>query len=154
MAVAEKEGIQSDIIPKIATGLCGGYARTSGSCGVHAGAVMAIGMLYGRMTPDDSINTCYTLVNRFDERFKSAFGSVNCTELLGCDLGTTAGQSKFREENLMEAVCLKLVKEGARILSGVLGEASNLPETYIASCKESEDLRRLLEPAQSKQEPQ
>ena len=32
-AIAESRGIQSELIPRIATGLCGGIAKTGGVCG-------------------------------------------------------------------------------------------------------------------------
>jgi C_GCAxxG_C_C family probable redox protein len=47
-AVAEWRGAKSDLIPKIATGLCGGIARTGGICGAVSGGVLAINMATGR----------------------------------------------------------------------------------------------------------
>jgi C_GCAxxG_C_C family probable redox protein len=40
MAIAESQGIQSDLIPKIATGFCSGIARTGSICGAVCGAIM------------------------------------------------------------------------------------------------------------------
>jgi hypothetical protein len=44
-------------------------------------------------------------------RFESQYGSVNCLQLLGCDLATEAGQLYFMENHLMES-CLQYA-EGA-----------------------------------------
>jgi hypothetical protein len=43
--VAESKNIQSDFIPKIATGLCAGISRTCGTCGAVTGAIMAINLI-------------------------------------------------------------------------------------------------------------
>ncbi|MEE9189396.1 MAG: C-GCAxxG-C-C family protein, partial [Candidatus Neomarinimicrobiota bacterium] len=53
MAVANNYKIQSDLIPKIATGFCGGMARTCGQCGALSGAIMSISLLTGRSEPAD-----------------------------------------------------------------------------------------------------
>jgi len=54
MAVAEYKNIQSELIPKIATGLCGGVSKTNGMCGAVSGGVLAISMIYGRNKMEDS----------------------------------------------------------------------------------------------------
>jgi len=41
-AIAESKGIKSDLIPKIATGICAGISRTNNICGALSGAIMAI----------------------------------------------------------------------------------------------------------------
>jgi hypothetical protein len=47
-AIAEDLGIQSELIPKIATGLCAGISRTGSICGAVSGGVLAISMVTGR----------------------------------------------------------------------------------------------------------
>ena len=39
LAISESMGQKSDLIPKIATGLCGGVSRTCGICGAVSGGV-------------------------------------------------------------------------------------------------------------------
>ena len=48
LSAAEHQGIESDLIPKIATGFCSGVAQTGGMCGAYSGAVMALSMVHGR----------------------------------------------------------------------------------------------------------
>jgi len=52
IAMAEYMGINSDLIPKIATGFGGGIAGTGSVCGALIGGVMAIGIKYGRSRVD------------------------------------------------------------------------------------------------------
>jgi len=53
-AVAESRGVQSDLIPRIATGLCGGIARTAGLWGAVSGGVPAVSLVTGRRQPTEA----------------------------------------------------------------------------------------------------
>ncbi len=98
--VAEKYGIQSDLIPGIATGLCSGMGRTCGTCGALTGGVLAINLLHGRKAADDSVERNYGAVQELMHGFTELYGTTNCAELLGCDLGSDTGQSKFTSQKL------------------------------------------------------
>lgn len=100
--MAESNNIQSELIPKIATGFCGGIARTSGMCGAVSGAVMAINLFYGRNTPDVPIEKSYAPVQKLIKSFADTFGSINCKELTGVDLATEEGRKQFYQTNLIE----------------------------------------------------
>jgi C_GCAxxG_C_C family probable redox protein len=102
LAIAESKGIQSELIPKIATGFCSGISRTCGTCGAVSGAIMAISLSTGRKSPTETVQETYGIVRKLLGMFESKFGSTNCKDLVGCDLGTEEGQSKFKEGNLIE----------------------------------------------------
>ncbi len=59
LAIAESQGIQSDLIPRIATGFCSGVSRTSGMCGAVSGAIMGINLVAGRNSPAESLEASY-----------------------------------------------------------------------------------------------
>ena len=96
MAIAEAKGIQSELIPKIATGFCGGISRTCGMCGAISGAILAVNLEYGRNDPDASVEKNYIIVRKLMAMFEEKFGSMNCMELIGCDLGTEEGRNDFK----------------------------------------------------------
>lgn len=102
MAIAESRHIQSDLIPRIATGFCSGMARTGGQCGAVSGAIMAINLFKGRQSPTESVEGSYALVRELMKQFAERFGSTNCRMLLGCDLDTPEGQQTFRADQLIE----------------------------------------------------
>jgi C_GCAxxG_C_C family probable redox protein len=114
IALSEQEGVQSEIIPKIATGFCSGMARTCGQCGAVSGAVMGIGLACGRDTPHQPIDPTYIAVRSFLSQFQAQFGSLNCQDLTGCDLGTPDGQIVFRTGNVILR-CQNYVEEAARL---------------------------------------
>jgi C_GCAxxG_C_C family probable redox protein len=132
LAVAESEGIQSDLIPKIATGFCGGVSRTCGMCGAVSGGIMVIGLFAGRSAPTEPVAESYGMVRKLVNEFGSQFGSTNCKDLTGCDLGTEEGQNYFKENNIRQK-CRFLTEEATRISLSLIedklraGRASQSP---------------------------
>jgi C_GCAxxG_C_C family probable redox protein len=116
LAVAEHAGIESDLIPAVATGFCSGLARTGGMCGALQGGIMALGMLHGRTDPDESPDDCYGRVQALILEFTDVYDSANCNMLLGCDLTTPEGREKFRQENLAEEKCAAITEEATRLV--------------------------------------
>ncbi|NLM70971.1 MAG: C_GCAxxG_C_C family protein [Synergistaceae bacterium] len=102
MALAGVQGIESDLMPRIATGLCGGMGRTCGACGALTGAVLAIGLAFGRRKPGDSPDTARSATRCLVEAFEAKFGARDCHLLLGCDLGTPEGMAVFEEKGLRD----------------------------------------------------
>lgn len=121
LAVAEANDIQSDLLPRIATGFCSGMARTGGQCGALSGAIMGICLMTGRSSAGDSIDATYTRVKEIRRIFKEKFGASGCAELLGLDLDTQEGQRNFQENNLFEK-CMAYTEEAARMAAALLEE--------------------------------
>jgi len=121
LAIAENRGIQSDLIPKIATGFCSGISRTGGMCGAVSGAIMGINLVAGRSSPSESIEFSYTLTQKLISLFERQYGSVNCRQLIGCDLATEEGQRYFLENNLMER-CLQYAEDATRMAISLIAE--------------------------------
>jgi C_GCAxxG_C_C family probable redox protein len=119
LAIAEEHGIESDLIPALATGFCSGMARRCGPCGALTGGIMAIGLILGRRTAQDSVEPAYQAVQALLHAFEAEFGSRGCHEILGCDLGTEAGQETFSRENLIER-CTRIVGRTAGLTAQVL----------------------------------
>src|SRR5512135_3170894 len=119
LAIAESRGIQSDLIPRIATGFCSGVSRTGGMCGAVSGAIMGINLVAGRSSPAESLEPSYSLIQKLISQFEGQFGSANCRQLMGCDLATEAGQHYFLENNLME-LCHQYAVEATRMAVSLL----------------------------------
>ena len=122
LAIAESKGIRSDLLPKVATGFCGGVSRTCGMCGAVSGGIMAIGLATGRTTATDSVETTYAKSRKFMDAFVARFGSTNCRDLTGVDLGTPEGQARFKENDLLKARCIGFAEEAAEMAVAVIEE--------------------------------
>jgi C_GCAxxG_C_C family probable redox protein len=119
--MAESKNIQSELIPKIATGFCGGISRTCHMCGAVSGAIMAINLFHGRSLPDESVETSYITVRKLIDMFESKFGSTNCKQLTGCDLGTKEGLNTFMSNNLIEQ-CKNYTEQATRMAMSIIEE--------------------------------
>jgi C_GCAxxG_C_C family probable redox protein len=121
-AFGSRLGLDKETALKISCAFGGGCSRLGLTCGAVTGAFMVIGLKYGRSTPDDTAakEKTYSLTQEFAKRFVQKNGSLNCTELLGCDLGTDEGYAAAKEQNLFTTLCLRLVKDSAEILEDLI----------------------------------
>ena len=82
---------------------------------------MAINIFFGRNEPDGPVDKCYLTVRKMLEIFESKYGSTNCQQLTGCDLGTDEGQEIFRNNNLSEK-CKGITEQAAGMVMSIIDE--------------------------------
>jgi amino-acid N-acetyltransferase len=121
--LAHRQGIESDLLPAIATGFCGGVSRSGGMCGAVSGAVMAISLVDGRKSAADSREPTYAAVQGLVDGFAKEFGSVNCPELLGLRLGADEGRAAFRARGLNRR-CRSFVRRATEMAAEIIDCAS------------------------------
>lgn len=98
-------------ILKMAFPFGGGLAGKTDLCGCVSGAAMALGLLYGRTSTSGDTEPCWTLTQRFHERFNEQLGSTSCEFFT---------QGKFTKINHLK--CYRLVAKSVRILWGLIEE--------------------------------
>lgn len=115
-------GLDPDTAKKIACGFGAGVSKTGNICGAVSGAIMVIGLKYGKMETGDDAATEKTraLTRRFITEFSKKNGSVNCTELLGYDLSISDEYARARDEELFVTKCPLLVRDAADIVENIL----------------------------------
>lgn len=114
LTMTEYEGVTSPSIPKVATPFGGGIARSASVCGCVTGALMAIGLKYGRMQASEDRLKAYEVATDFMTAFEKRFGSLVCYDLIGCDFRTPEGHKRFEE--LKESRCTNFVKGALSIM--------------------------------------
>lgn len=121
-AFSDELGLDGDTAKKIACGFGAGISRTGNICGAVSGAIMVIGLKYGKVERGDDAATDKTraLTRRFMQEFSAKNGSVNCTELLGYDLGNPEEFAEARDNKLFVTKCPDLVGDAAAILERIL----------------------------------
>ena len=108
---------------KLSCALGGGMAHTGNTCGAVSGALMVIGMKYGRTSPDDlaSRDRSDELAQKFIREFRRRHHSVNCTELVGHDLSDPArARGGPGEEGVPYPVYEVFVRDAGEILETIL----------------------------------
>jgi C_GCAxxG_C_C family probable redox protein len=123
LTIAEELQIVSPLIPRIATGFCSGFARTNGMCGAVSGAVMALGIVFGRDDEKQSHEMVYKKVQQFMRSFKKKYTATNCFDLTGCNFNTIAGQQRFYQKEIIDqcreytgiaaGLAAKIINDGA-----------------------------------------
>jgi len=107
LAVSRQLGIESPLIPRIATAFGGGMGRSGEVCGAVVGALMCIGIVHGREEPEQSDVEAYALARSLLQAFRQEMGSIDCRELTGHDLSTPEGVQAFRNSDVPMRVCLR-----------------------------------------------
>ena len=89
-AYCEALNLDTQTAFKVAGGFGGGIGRLSATCGAVSGAVMLIGMKYGKYLHEDTEgrDRAYVRVREFAQQFEARHGSICCGELLGADFAT------------------------------------------------------------------
>lgn len=121
VSYCEKFGLDRDTALKISTGFGGGM-HLGQTCGAVTGAIMAIGLKFGRYRSEDrpAKITTYEYVEKFAQKFKARHGSLACKDLIGCDITTTEGMQHAKDNDLFKTVCVDLVKTATEILDEIL----------------------------------
>jgi C_GCAxxG_C_C family probable redox protein len=119
---AEALGMDRDTALKVSAGFGGGMGRMAETCGAVTGAMMVIGLKHGSADVNDAEARAktYDLVRQFAEEFQAKHGSLDCRDLLGCDISTAEGRQQAHERNTRETVCPQLVRDAAEVLEKML----------------------------------
>jgi C_GCAxxG_C_C family probable redox protein len=107
---------------KIACGFGGGLSKTGNICGAVSGAIMVIGLKYGKADAGDDDATAKTraLTRQFMQEFTTLNGSVNCTDLLGYNLSIPEEYQAAAGANLFKTRCPAYVRDAVEILEKIL----------------------------------
>ncbi len=121
-AFSDEMELECGTARKIACGFGAGISKTGNICGAVSGAILVIGLKYGKTEQGDDAATEKTraLVRGFIQEFTKRHGSVNCTELLGYNLSNPDEYEKARNNKLFVTKCPELVASAAAILEKIL----------------------------------
>jgi C_GCAxxG_C_C family probable redox protein len=108
LAMAKYWGVESPLIPRIATPFRGGLCGTQQVCGAVTGALMAIGVKLGRDSGAQDSKACVDTGKAFMKAVAAQYGSLSCRELTGCDFSDEV-QHKLFLETKRDAFCMPLV---------------------------------------------
>ena len=121
-ALADLKGLDSEYIPGIASGLAAGVARTSQICGAVSGAILGLGLWFGRSMPVAGDRKPYWYSRLFLDRWMGLHPSCKCNELLGVDLDNPEEYKVFDSENMWENKCKLYIREATGLAYDILIE--------------------------------
>lgn len=119
---ADEFGLDRTTALRVAGGFGGGMGRQGLICGAVTGAMMVIGLKYGKISPEDNDarDRAYNAVLEFSKRFKELYGSLNCRDLLGYDIGTTEGREYIHANKLTETTCIPIVRSAVELVGQII----------------------------------
>jgi len=115
-------GMDAEALTRITTPFAAGMWNGL-TCGAVTGAMMALGMRFGRATDGDGKATDVTKVKMRElaAAMRAQFGNLDCSALLGTDMATDAGVSQAASQGLFKSKCPLLVeaavKEAAKLMA-------------------------------------
>ena len=120
-AFSEELDLKESSALKLALGFGGGMGHTGGTCGAVTAAYMVLGLKqdFNPYNPKQNRDKVYALVQEFNRRFCQIHGSINCTQLLNCDLSTPAGLMAAKDRGLTAKLCPQFVKDAVEIVEGM-----------------------------------
>lgn len=110
---------------KIATPFGGGIGRQQLTCGAVTGALMILGMYFGKGLTDDDQKKKYTYdkTNEFLKRFREKNGSITCRDLLeGLNMNDPDEYATIKERNMFATHCNCFVKDAVKITEEITGK--------------------------------
>ena len=118
---AEEMGMSIELARKVSAAFAGGMGMGA-ECGAVTGALMVIGMKYGKTkdTDADADQKTFSSATAFVEAFKQKHGESKCSHLMGTDMGTPEGVKQAQDQGLFVSACPKFVKTAAQILDKIL----------------------------------
>jgi len=95
LALKDRLGVGSDVIPRIGTGIGAGVSLNGLLCGSVSSVAIAIGMKYGRTSSEQNPKPVWDMVDKYVAEFKDRFGAVDCRQLTGLNLKTEEGLKEY-----------------------------------------------------------
>lgn len=122
-AFSEEYGVKKEDALKIG-GCFGSGMRKGEVCGACTGALMVLGLKYGKFRKDDVESKIKSdeVCDKFLDEFKKENGSYICNTLLGCDISTQEGVQYALDNNLFTEFCPKMVESAVIITEKILDE--------------------------------
>lgn len=118
----EEYGIDKETGLKLTCPFGAGISRTDNTCGAVIGAIMVIGIKYGKCLPDDdeAKEKTYKLTQEFISKFREMYGSIQCSDLIRCNLGSEKGYIFAKEHGLFDTICPCYIEDSIKILEDIL----------------------------------
>ncbi|OFX18770.1 MAG: hypothetical protein A2041_12780 [Bacteroidetes bacterium GWA2_31_9b] len=118
-------GLSEDDCLKVSCAFGAGMGKQQHTCGAVSGALMVIGLKFGkaRNDSDSKKENTYKKAAEFLDSFKVRNGTISCKDLLqGLDMNIEQDEIKIHELELFETVCEKAVKDAVELTETLLSQ--------------------------------
>mgnify|MGYP000972065578 CR=1 FL=1 len=116
-------GFEKSNALKIACGFGAGMGRKQEVCGAVTGGIIVLSAKYGRVEKDDQLaqEMTYKKTRELMDKFAKKQGTYICRQLLnGCELTSEEGQKSFKENDMLNKICVLCVQSVVNILEEII----------------------------------
>jgi C_GCAxxG_C_C family probable redox protein len=116
-------GFEKSNALKIACGFGAGMGRKEEVCGAVTGGIIVLSAKYGRVEKDDqpAQEMTYKKTRELMDKFAKKHGTYICRQLLnGCELALEEGPKSFKENDMLNKICLPCVQSVVNILEELM----------------------------------
>ena len=119
---SEKLGLQKELAFKVSGAFGGGMGHIGETCGAVTGALMLIGLKYGKYKKEDLVSKdkTYNIVKEYITQFRENHGSIKCSDLIKYDISINEELIKARESGVFKTICPLLIKDSIEIVEKYL----------------------------------
>jgi C_GCAxxG_C_C family probable redox protein len=117
-AFGTENGLSENDCLRLGCGFGGGMGRQQLTCGALTGAVIALGLKYGKALndPEEKKSETYAMTRELFAKFKELNSSTVCKELLrGLDMNDPDDHKRIMDLKLFETLCEKYVADSVNI---------------------------------------
>jgi C_GCAxxG_C_C family probable redox protein len=115
-------GVDPELALKV-SGLFGaGISKTGETCGAVSGGLMALGLKYAMVNPDElqAKAKSYQIGKEFIAKFKERNQYITCKELLNCDISTPEGEARAKLTKVQDALCPGFIQDAVEIFYAMI----------------------------------
>lgn len=118
---SEEYSCPKELALKISGAFGSGMGQLGETCGAVTGALMIIGLKYGKYKSSDteSKDRTYACVKQYSDIFKLRFGSIKCTDLIKFNLSNHEELIEARKAGVFQSICPELIKCSVEILESL-----------------------------------
>lgn len=117
-------GLSRDVALRLSTPFGAGMVYMQETCGAVSGALMAIGLKYGKGENGTQADRerAYDMAQHFIAEFKKLHGTTNCLKLLNnVQISTPEGMSFAIENQLFKTRCAGYITDAVAIVEKIVG---------------------------------
>jgi C_GCAxxG_C_C family probable redox protein len=117
-ARCEEFGMDPETALRVAGAFGGGMGHIGEACGAVTGALMLLGLKYGKVRAEDAEakERTYAKVREYTDAFKAKRGSIKCSELLGYDISKPEELARARAAGVFKTVCPLLIADSLELV--------------------------------------
>lgn len=115
-------GLEDEMALRVSGAFGGGMGHIGETCGAVTGALMLIGLKYGKTKADDAEakDRAYAKVKEYTDAFKAAHGSIKCKDLICYDISVKEELMAARDAGVFKTTCPLLVRESIELVEKLL----------------------------------